>query len=256
MRYDHPDLQEHLAGQYMLGTLSARCRRRVDGLAATRPALRARLSDWAERVAVLSEATAPQTPSPALWPAIAVRTQGPVATTVPPGSWARWRRAWRHPVWVGAAGLAVGVMVTTTLWRQQPQWLVTVEQVASAQQALPQSYVGILGDAQGRTQVLVSSTRHGRRLFVKVLAPLAVNGTEVLQLRALVPGEAPVLLGTLSGAKGVVELALADSAEALFKRVTTLEVVAVLGAEAQAKAAIRTTRTTRTVVSGPCAKLW
>lgn len=261
MRYDRPEVQEHLAAQFVLGTLSPRARRRLQGLASTRPALRARIDAWAERLAVLSATTPSQVPSAALWAEILSRTQGvqaqrgkdgaAVTASAPPSRWVRWLDGLRSPAWVGAGGLAAGVLVTTALWQQQPQWLVDVEQLGRAEQALPQSYVGILGDSQGRTQVLVSSTRHGRRLFIKTLAPLTVQPGETLQLRARVPGEAPLLLGVLTGAKGLVEIRLPDTAEALFKRVTELEVVAIAPAGPNLPAP-----TPRVVVRGPCAKLW
>lgn len=263
MRYDRPEVQEHLAAQCMLGTLSVRARRRLQVLASTRPGQRARLDDWAERLAVLSATTAPQVPSALLWAGITARThsanarQGQVGAVgaalgaAPPSRWLRWLEALRSPAWVGAGGLVAGVLVTTVLWQQQPQWWVDVEQLGRVEQALPQSYVGILGDTQGRTQVLVSSTRHGRRLFIKTLSPLALQAGETLQLRARVPGEAPLLLGTLTGAKGLVEMRLPDSAEALFKRVTELEVVA-----STATGPGLPGSTTQVLARGPCAKLW
>lgn len=120
-----------------------------------------------------------------------------------------------------------------------------------AEQALPQIPVGRLGDSPGRAQVLVSSTRHGRHLSTKTSAPRALPAGEILQLRARLPGEVPLLMGTLTGATGQLEIRLPDSAEALFKRVTERAVVAINPAGPGLPRP-----TAWVVVRGPCAKRW
>lgn len=242
MRYDRPELQEHLAAQAMLGTLSPRVRRRLDLVAATRPALRLRLTQWNERAAELAGVIPARDATPGLWPAIEQRT----AAAVPPAA-AR-SRGWRglFDRWTfGLSGLAFGALAASAVLHLVPQWITDVETLAQAEQALPQSYVGILAGADGKTLAWISSTRQGRRLFVKLAAQVPLLPGETLRVRALAPGQAPIDLGSLSPAKGLSELKLASAAEGLFKPVTSLEIVAVGGADA-----------TRSVARGPCAKIW
>ena len=74
------------------------------------------------------------------------------------------------PRWLKPAlGFAFGVAATVGLVQLQPQQFVTLDELAQKQQALPQSYVGLLTDKDNQPTVLVSSTRHGQRVTVKFL---------------------------------------------------------------------------------------
>lgn len=238
MRYDRPEVQEHLAAQAMLGMLSARVSRRLQVVAATRPALRRRLALWQQRGALLADGVAPLEASPTLWPAIEQRAGlAPSRTRVAEGLFGRWM--------LGLSGLALGAFVAGVVLHLMPQWVTDVETLAQAEQTLPQSYVGILAGADGRTLAWISSTRHGRRLFVKLADAVSLQAGEVLRVRALAPGRPPIDLGTLSPAKGLSELGLPQAAEALFKPVTMLEIVA-----------FDASGSPRSIARGPCAKIW
>lgn len=244
MRYERPDVQEHLAAQAMLGTLTPRVRRRLQRLAATRPALRVRLAAWSERGRVLADGVAPREASPALWAAIERRIGAAVAE--PPMAGRRgWADAWQAWLAGSLGGVLAGAVATTLLLRAVPQWVTDAESLAQAEQLVPQSYIGILAGADSRSLAWIGSTRHGQRLFVKLADAVPLQAGETLRLRGLAPGQAPVDLGVLAPAKGRSEIALTQPAEALFKPVTELEIVAV-AADGRS----------RPIARGPCAKIW
>ncbi len=243
MRYDRPDLQDALAARLMLGSATPRVRRRLRHLAATRPALRARIAAWQEHGQTLAAGVPPLQASPALWEAIDRRTGGTTAGVATDTlRKARGPLAW---LWPGAGGLALGGLAVMLAVNLAPQHFTDVETLGQAQQALPQSYIGILSDAEGRQLAWISSTRQGRRLFVKLAQAVPLAAGETLQLRALAPGQPPRPLGRLAPAKGLAELPLPEAAEQLFKPVDTLQIVAAGPGGVE-----------REVARGPCAKVW
>lgn len=239
MKVDRPELQDALAARWALGTQTPRVRRRLLALAGTRPALRERLAHWQDHGAALAAPVPPREATAGLWRAIEQRTGGapaPAAATAPRSRW-----AW----WPALPGLVGGALAMLLVLRLAPEQLTDVEALGQAQQALPQSYIGILSGASGKQVAWISSTRHGKRLFVKLAQGLPLAAGEQLELRALAPGQPPRVLGTLAGTKGLAELALPEAAEALFKPVDTLQIVARGAAGAE-----------REVARGPCAKIW
>jgi hypothetical protein len=134
-------------------------------------------------------------------------------------------------------------------WRQQ---FVTLDELAQKQQALPQSYVGLLTDKDNQPTLLVSSTRHGNRVTVKYLRPVEVPAGKVLQVWALPKEGAAFPLGTTATARppGKTEFEIGASSEKLLSGVARLAVsFEDAPATAQSKPA-------EFVLSGFCVKLW
>ena len=125
-----------------------------------------------------------------------------------------------------ALGFAFGVAATVGLVQLQPQSFVTLDELAQKQQALPQSYVGLLTDKDNQPTVLVSSTRHGKRVTVKFLRPVEIPAGKVLQVWALPKDGAPFPLGTTGTARppGKTEFDISASSEQLLSNVTRLAV--------------------------------
>ena len=94
-----------------------------------------------------------------------------------------------------------------------------------AQSDPPDDARGVLPtDAAGKPTVLASSKRHGRRMTVKLLQPVAIPAGSVAQLWALpVDGSAAFPVGVIPGS-GSATVALADTSEKLFFRVSRLAV--------------------------------
>jgi hypothetical protein len=89
---------------------------------------------------------------------------------------------------------------------------------------LPQSYVGLLTDAQGNGKLLVSSLRHGKTMTVKVIGPITPPASGRLVLWA-VPASGPgVLAGYALPTSGSAVSMLPDTSEKLLSKVGKLVV--------------------------------
>lgn len=246
MKYDDPELIDRLAGEYVLGTLRGPALRRFQRLLTERPAVHAAVGLWEARLHRLASPLPPLAPPGRVWSAIETRLG--------------WRSArpslgmrllgWLRPV----ALLGCGVLLGVGLVRSGPEHFLSLDALALREEALPQSYVGLLSDAAGQPVVLASSPRQGRRLTLKVLRPLKIPPGQVLQLWAL-PQDGggkplpPVPIGLVPvDGKGSIELA--GPAELLFAK------VARLGVTAQDRPAQPGELPGVFLLSGHCVKLW
>jgi anti-sigma-K factor RskA len=178
-----------------------------------------------------------------VWAAIDARTQPARAAKQAP---------WWSALWKPVAGFAFGAVLTFALVQTLPGNFVSIERVAQGQQALPQSYVGLLFNAEGQPTVLASSTRHGTKMTVKFLRPVEAPAGKVLQLWAL-PKEGPAFpLGVITTAAPPKSTAfeLAASSEKLLSNVPRLAV-----SIEDAPAAPGQTPN-NFVLTGHCVKLW
>lgn len=194
MRYTHPALLEHLASQYVLGTLQGGARRRFERLQIDRIDIRMQVARWEMRLGQMAQSIPPQQVSSSLWPAIAARTQ-PFAKQTSPHAAASPSKAiprastsstsltssrslglwaWLKPVGLGGlGGLTAGLLAASALFFTAPTLFITSDQIAMGTgERLPQSYVGLLTDAQGNGKLLASSLRQGKTLTIKVIGPI------------------------------------------------------------------------------------
>jgi len=242
MKYSDPQLVEHLASAYVLGTLTGGARRRFERLRADRPDVQLATARWEARLGQLAHSVPALRPSPRVWKAIEARTRAPAAAAPRSGG------SWLRPAGWGFGGVAAGVLATVALLFSAPTLFLTADQVAMrAGEKLPQSYVGLLTDAQGNGKLLVSSLRHGRTMTVKVIGPITPPASGRLVLWAVPATGAAFALGTVP-ASGSAVSQLPGTSEQLLSKVTKL-VVTLETTEAPS--------TPGTVVfSGNCAKLW
>ncbi len=246
MRYTHAALLEHLASSYVLGQLTGGARRRFERLQRDRADVRALVAQWEARLGQLAVSVPARQPSPELWAAIAARTRPAqaAAASSSPGWLGRLK-----PAGFGFAGLAAGVVLASALVAAAPGLFFTSDEMAMRSgEKLPQSYVGLLTDAQGNGKLLVSSLRHGKVMTVKVIGPIASPAHGVLVLWA-VPAHGPAFsLGVMPTSGSAVSM-LPDTSEKLLAQVgklmVTLETTA---APVSPSGAV--------VYSGNCAKLW
>lgn len=246
MRYTDPQLLEHLASSYVLGTLHGRARRRFERLQKDRFDVRMLVTQWEMRLGQLARSVPPQAPSPRLWNAIAARTQpAGKAAASPRPFWAGWLK----PAGFGLSGLAGGVILASVVFFSAPTLFISADQVAMRSgERLPPSYIGVLSDAQGNGKLLVSSLRHGKTVSLKVIEPIAVPAAGHLVLWAI-PSTGPAFALTAVPTSGKATAQLPDTSEKLLAKVSKLMVT------------LETTPTptapsTTVVLSGNCAKLW
>ncbi len=247
MNYTHPELLDRLASSYVLGTLAGGARRRFERLLRDRADVRGLVTQWETRLGQLAVSIPAQQPSPQLWAAIAARTQPDRGATAPRTASA-WL-GWLQPASFGFGGLAAGVIAAGVLFATAPSLFMSSDQIAMRTgEKLPQSYVGLLTDAQGNGKLLVSSLRHGKTMTVKVIGPITPPASGRLVLWAL-PANGPAFaIGTMPTSGSAVSL-LPDTSEKLLSKVSKL--VVTLETDAAPAAPGPTV-----VFSGNCAKLW
>jgi anti-sigma-K factor RskA len=119
---ESPDDLQVLAGEYVLGTLSATRREDVEARMKNDAALRTAVEIWEERLSPLSALAEPTEPSAALWsriessiaatPAVA----SPRALVKPPTNWWNSLNLWRGLTATGfAAAALMGVVIVTNI---------------------------------------------------------------------------------------------------------------------------------------------
>lgn len=242
-RRSREELQDRMAAEFALGTLSRRVHRRFEARVERDPALARAVARWHWKLLPLALRVRPLAPPPALWPRIEARlfeAPRPSDAAVTRRGWLRWFAP--LPAGALAAGLAAGLLLPT-LRDGEP---------AADGPLLPESYVGVLAGPDGRPGLAVSSRRHGRAMDLKRLAPPA----------ALPPGRTLVLwtideagrvrrvgpVPPLDGA-AFVRAALPDEADRLFADAVELAVSAEAAADATQPAV-------PFVFRGLCGRLW
>ncbi len=245
MNYNRADLLDRLASEYVLGTLTGGARRRFAKVLTVSPAARAAVQQWEQRLQPLAGSVPPIEPPPRVWTAIAART-------VPSPAAHRAQRSRWSSLWKPALGFAFGAALTLALVQLVPGAFISLDGMAQREQALPQSYVGLLLDRDGAPTLLVSSTRHGTRVTVKSLRPIAVPAGKVVQVWALPKEGAPFPLGVVTPAKppGSTSFEMSATSEKLLSNVTRLA-VSFEDAPARPGAAPG-----EFILSGHCVKLW
>ena len=133
-----------------------------------------------------------------------------------------------------------------------PGAFVSLDGLAQREQALPQSYVGLLLDREGLPTLLISSTRHGTRVTVKSLRPIVVPPGKVAQVWALPKEGAAFPIGVAVPTKppGSTSFEMSATSEKLLANVTRL---AVSFEDASARAGATHSEF---VLIGHCVKLW
>lgn len=251
MRYTDPRLLDALASAYALGTLDGGARRRFERLMRDRADVRDVVAQWEQRLGQLALSVPQRKPSPDVWRAIAARTRptgaSAEANQARPSRWPGWLK----PAGFGFGGVLAGLVAASALFLAAPGIFITSDQLAMRSgERLPQSYVGVLTDSEGRGRLLVSSLRYGRTVTLKVLGATAlpVSGDERLVLWAMPADAAPFVIGTVP-ASAAGSLTLPDTSEKLLARVSRLVVTRERSDSPAAPSA-------DVVLSGACAKLW
>ena len=245
MNYDRPELLDRLASEYVLGTLRGRARRRFEQIVRTRPMARTAVQQWEERLAPLAVPVPPVAPPTRVWTAIEARTSPPrPAVTVRRTGWAT--------LWKPLLGFALGAIFTVGLVQWMPGQFTSLDGIAQREQALPQSYVGLLLDKEGLPTLLVSSTRHGTRATVKSLRPVVVPPGKVAQVWALPREGAPFPIGVIVPATppGNTHFELPATSEKLLSNVGRLAV------SFEDRPAAAGASPSEFIASGFCVKLW
>jgi anti-sigma-K factor RskA len=156
-----------LAGEYVLGTLSAERRREVEAALPGDPALRAAVEYWEQRLLPLASLAEPVEPSAALWARIERSTQAPavaapVRGTPPKAGW--WDRLtlWRG---LAAGGFAAAAIMAAVVGvrMQQPAAPAYMVVLATPQNAAPGWVIRATGPDTIRLEPLAKTDVPARR---------------------------------------------------------------------------------------------
>jgi anti-sigma-K factor RskA len=187
---DKPELREHLASQYVLGTLKGGARRRFEDWLRDDAALRATVDAWRDRVAPMAEFAPPRRPRDRVWTGI----ERQLRLRRPAPAWQWWRSEslafWR---WLGAvstaAALALGVAFAVRL-HEAPRI----------------DYVAALSDDRAQPTVLLTGDARRGVLVVRVVGDVALPADRVLQLWAVPAAGHPRSLGLLGAGASTLAL--------------------------------------------------
>jgi anti-sigma-K factor RskA len=242
MNYRRPELCDRLAAEYVLGTLHGRARARLQQLLRDDLLLQARVAFWEHKLLPMAAPLWAATPSAAVWRAI-------VARVAPREARRPWWARWFDARTLGA--LTAGVMLGLTLTLVGPalQEPAVPDAPGAPDSQLPQSYVGVLATADGRTGVIVSSLRHGKVMDVKQVQPVPVPSGTTLYLWAIESNGTTRPIGPVPQGK-FVQVPLAQTSEVLFASATELA----LSIEAETAAPLLPSGPY--VYRGLCGKLW
>jgi anti-sigma-K factor RskA len=241
MRYDDPRLLSLLAGEYVLGTLTLRARRRFERLMAARPAARRHVEEWQERLAPIDLTLAPVAPPARVWQRIAGQL-GFTPDVPRPSLWQR-LGLWRA-IAATFAVLAIALGIERTI--QAPRVQELEQQAANARRlegelAASTSEAAKLRDEfdAARTtlaapvQVAVVAQPDGKPLWLVKLSERSLRVTAVgtpadqpgksYELWMLPDGGSPVSLGILPAA-GEASVTLSDAQFAALARTPAIAV--------------------------------
>jgi anti-sigma-K factor RskA len=177
-----PELIEHLAAEYVLGTLAGGARRRFAAWMVNDAALRRTVTEWETRLTPMAAAVREVAPPAALWPRISSQVAGQASraqSSRPPvaaaeGSWWESLAFWRG-FGLSAAGVAAALVVFIGV--RPPQIVERVQivekevvkpmRVADGANPWQPSYVATLSDKSGKTVMMVYVGRKSDELWIK-----------------------------------------------------------------------------------------
>lgn len=183
MKKRDDDYWRQIAGEYVLGTLRGRARRRFERLR-ERDAYYCDMADeWERRLGPLAESLPETEPPDEVWTRISQRIDGTKSRL---GLWDR-LVFWRG-FGLASAVLAAGLLV-----------FVAVGEFAGPHESVAER-VAVLNDKSKVASWLVTVEANGRWMTVAALQPIAVPKNRTLELWLITkPGEAPRPLGLLPG---------------------------------------------------------
>lgn len=224
LRYQQPQVRQHLASHYVLGTLSARVRRRCERLLQQDPELEAAIYHWQSQMNQINDSVDPVTPPSRVWPQVEAQIN---PTQVDPGSGSGlW---FALPFWRSSTALllvvCLGLIVQLTQTVRQPATgavdYMAVMQAVPAPEHAPAALVitAYQGDAPGRSKLHLQWNERQGPQQLDGLSLWAINreSGEATSLGALDDNISPKLLSKPEW------LAIKDSAELVVVRGSTVD---------------------------------
>jgi anti-sigma-K factor RskA len=209
MKYDHPELRDRLAGEYVLGTLRGPARARFEGLLASDAGLRRLVREWEALLTPLAMEIPPVSPPASVFLGLKARLDGGQRDRTP----TLWHRL---GFWRALSAVALSAVLTLGI-------LLGALQLRPGIPAGP-SYVAVLHDESARPVLVVTAyNKPTWHADIEPLAPLAGGEGKVLRLWAVARGTGAIQpLATV--ATGAQRLALSEAGWKLVKGAESLTV--------------------------------
>ena len=214
---NNPELLDHLATHYALGTLRGGARRRFEALAREHATVRAAALLWQSRMVSMNELVTPVAPDPAVWTRIDNLLQGERQTQAFKGArqqrpevgnggfvqgWLNSLLLWRGAAVTGVLTTVLAVVSGVGLEAQLGQSTTQVAQLQAQLLAMPQiEYVAVLVDAKSGASMLVTFDTQRSSLNLQRVGGYREPNDRSLQLWALPPNGGPRSLGVLGSDK-------------------------------------------------------
>jgi anti-sigma-K factor RskA len=200
MDYSRPELADHLAADYVTGTLRGPARRRFEALMVAHPALREAVNQWQARLMPLTVGLTPEKPPAAVWKRIEGRIGGAAAKPQAAQRTPWWSQLF---VWRGLSAafaitaVSLSVLLANPGPAQPPIVVVLSSTGAPVGGVVPASFVAsISGD--------------GRAMITRPLVDVSLEANRALELWALPSSGAPPRSLGLISAKGTTVLKKGD----------------------------------------------
>ncbi len=166
-RYQIPEVTDHLASQFVLGTLSPRVRARTQRLRSQVPELDHRIRYWETRLSPLDDETEEVIPKQGTWTAIEDQLFGApesIAVAQP-----RISMGWIYKLTSGFS-FAVALIVSILWWQQEPPATDNL------------SYLAVMHDSNQTPQLVATTYGASRTLALEVLSMPQISEDEGLEL--------------------------------------------------------------------------
>lgn len=190
MKYDHPELRDRLAAEYVLGSLPGRARQRLERLMRGDPAMAAAVESWQFRLNGLAEALPPVEPPPGVWARIEKRigetSSAPDNVVQFPA--ARARRLWQNVAFwrgLGITATAAAAAMAVYIGVRKPEGVGDDTPVA------------VLNDEYGHAAFVATAAPQSRRLALAEISDAHPLLGKVYQLWLLPKAGAPRSLGLI-----------------------------------------------------------
>lgn len=203
----NPQLLEHLASAYALGTLRGGARRRFEALAREQAPVRAAALVWQTRLASMNELQTQSAPSPVVWARIDNLLQGEKEAAMLRAQrqssggdsrlseWLRSLLVWRGAAAAGAFATVLAVVTGLNLRAELGGELQALQAQLLATPHI--EYVAVLADGQSAVSILVTFDANSKKLTLQRVGSYQEAGDKSLQLWALPPEGGPRSLGVL-----------------------------------------------------------
>lgn len=164
MRYTKPEVQERIARDYVIGSLSPAARRRCESLRLELPDLDQKIHKWSEHFQPMADAVPDLVPGPAVWDRIDASINN---ASINPDPVAKNLSLWDRLSFVRGFALAASFLVVALALIQ-----ITQEVPPSV------DYIAVLADDNGQPQMVATASEETKQLDIRIFGDAPDNESD------------------------------------------------------------------------------